>query len=129
MTSNKWSAGPAVVVLAMPGQWVLGGLVSNIWSFAGDGGAEDVNFLSAQYFINYNLPKGWYLTTAPTITANWEAERDNTWTVPFGGGVGRVFNIGKLPVNVKVAAYYNVVRPDFASNWTLSGQFTFLFPR
>jgi len=33
---------------------------------------------------------GWYLTTAPTITAKWEADDSgDKWTVPFGGGVGR----------------------------------------
>jgi hypothetical protein len=72
---------------------------------------------------------GWYLTSAPVITANWEADSDNTWTVPFGGSVGRVFNIGKQPVNLKVAGYYNVERPDNASDWTLQAQLTFLFPK
>jgi len=129
LTSDKWSAGPAVVGLIMPGHWVLGALVSNVWSFAGDSDAADVNAFTGQYFINYNLPKGWYLTVAPTITANWKADRDNTWTVPFGGGFGRVFKIGKLPLKIKLAAYYNVVRPDFASNWTLQGAITFLFPK
>jgi hypothetical protein len=32
--------------------------------------------------------------------------------VSFGGGVGRVFKIGKLPVNIKVGVEYSVVSPD-----------------
>ena len=48
--------------------------------------------------LNYNLPKGWYLTTSPVITANWEARSDNRWTVPIGGGIGRIFKIGDQPV-------------------------------
>jgi hypothetical protein len=67
-----------------------------------------VNQFLVQYFINYNMKGGWYLTSAPTITANWEADdSDDRWTVPFGGGIGRVFKIGKQPVNVKLAAYWN----------------------
>lgn len=129
MTSDKWSAGPAVVGLMMPGNWVVGALAFNIWSFAGDDDVEDVNLFNFQYFINYNLPKGWYLSMSPTITADWEAGSDNRWTVPFGGGFGRVFKIGKQPVNASLKAYYNAWHPDEASNWNISAQLVFLFPK
>ena len=129
MTTDKWSAGPAVVVLTMPGNWVVGALAFNLWSFAGDDDAGDVNLFNFQYFVNYNLPKGWYLSMSPTISANWEANSDNRWTVPFGGGFGRVFKIGKQPVNAALKAYYNVEHPDDASNWNISAQLTFLFPK
>jgi len=130
LTSNQWTLGPAVVVLAMPGHWVVGTLVSNFWSI-GDGydDAPDVNVFSAQYFINYNMKGGWYLTSTPIITANWEADDDNTWTVPFGGGVGRVFKMGKQHINAKLAGYYNVEKPDNASDWTLQAQITLMFPK
>jgi hypothetical protein len=104
--SDKWGAGPSVVILTMPGQWVIGSLLSNVWSFAGSG-YQDVNLFTWQYFVNYNLPRGWYLTSAPIITANWEADSDNRWTVPFGCGVGKIFKIGKQPLNAQVSAYYN----------------------
>jgi hypothetical protein len=71
----------------MPGKWVVGVLAQNVWSFAGDSNASDVNKFLFQYFINYNLDNGWYLSTTPVITANWEASSGNKWTVPFGGGV------------------------------------------
>ena len=129
MTTEKWSAGPAVVGLTMPGNWVVGALAFNLWSFAGDDDAADVNLFNFQYFINYNLPKGWYLSMSPTISANWEADSDNRWTVPFGGGFGKVFKIGKQPINASLKAYYNVEHPDDASNWNISTQFTFLFPK
>ena len=129
MTTEKWSAGPAVVGLTMPGNWVVGALAFNIWSFDGDDDAADVNLFSFQYFVNYNLPKGWYLSMSPTISANWEADSDNRWNVPFGGGFGRVFKIGKQPVNASLKAYYNVEHPDDASNWNIAAQFTFLFPK
>ena len=130
LTSNQWTLGPSAVGLMMPGHWVLGALVSNVWNIGGGyDNAPDVNFFSAQYFINYNLEGGWYLSTAPTITANWKADSDDTWTVPFGGGVGRVFHIGKQAVNMKLAGYYNVEKPENASDWTLQATITFLFPK
>ena len=78
-STNKWSIGPNAVVLTMPGHWVIGALVSNIWSVADAPGGEDspdVNEFTAQYFINYNMKKGWYVKTTPVITANWEAPSD-----------------------------------------------------
>ena len=126
--SDKWGIGPAVVVLTMPGNWVIGSLLSNVWSFAGSGD-QDVNLFTWQYFINYNLPDGWYLSSAPIITANWEAESGNKWTVPFGGGFGKVFRVGKQPMNASVQAFYNVEKPDLGADWTLRLQLQFLFPK
>jgi hypothetical protein len=105
--SDKWGAGLSFVVLTVPGKWVIGSLFSNVWSFAGSG-AQDVNFFTWQYFINYNLEDGWYLTSAPIITANWEAPSGEEWTVPLGGGFGKIFRIGKQPINGSAHVYYNV---------------------
>ena len=63
------------------------------------------------------------------MTANWEVDSGNQCTVPVGGGVGRVFKIGKQHVNVKLAAYYNVEKPDDATDWNLQFSWTFLFPK
>ena len=126
--SDKWGAGASVVLLTMPGKWVVGSLFSNVWSFAGSGD-QDVNLFTWQYFINYNLPNKWYLTSAPIITANWEADSDNTWTVPFGGGIGKIFNIGKQPMNGQISAYFNVEKPEFGPDWQLRVQLQFLFPK
>lgn len=126
--SDKWGAGPSVVLLTMPGHWVIGSLFSNVWSFAGSGD-QDLNLFTWQYFINYNLNAGWYLTSAPIISANWEADSDNRWTVPFGGGVGKIFKIGKQPLNGQISAYYNVEKPDSGANWQMRVQLQFLFPK
>ena len=128
--SEKWGAGPAVVGLTMRGPWVLGALLQNIWSFAGDSDRKDVNLMTLQYFINYNLPNGWYLTTSPINTANWKADSGNRWTIPLGGGAGRLFRIGKLPVNAQAQAYYNVEKPEnLGPDWTLRLQVQILLPK
>tara|TARA_R100000027_G_scaffold52103_6_gene40894 strand:+ start:12712 stop:13584 length:873 start_codon:yes stop_codon:yes gene_type:complete len=126
--SGKWSGGPAAVVLTMQGKWVFGALANQQWSFAG-WGDEDVSAFLLQPFINYNLPNGWYLTSAPIVTANWKANSDNTWTVPVGAGIGKIARIGKLPVNLQLSAYGNVVKPDFGPDGQVRLQVQLLFPR
>lgn len=111
----------------MPGNWVVGSLFSNIWSFAGSGD-DDVNLFTWQYFINYNMADGWYLVSAPIITANWENSGDE-WTIPFGGGLGKIFRIGKQPMNASMQADYNVEKPDNGADWQLRVQLQFLFPK
>src|SRR5438445_1044365 len=127
--SGKWSMGPTGVALAIQGPWVFGALLNNQWSFAG-WGDKAVNAFLLQPFVNYNLPDGWYLTSSPILTADWKADRaGDVWTVPLGGGVGKLFRIGKLPVNTQLAAYGNVAKPEFGPDWQLRFQIQFLFPK
>jgi hypothetical protein len=127
---GKWSIGPSFVVLAQPGRWTLGLLANNVWSFAGESNRPAVNQFLAQYFINYNLSDGWYLTSAPIITANWAApQAKNVWTVPFGAGVGRIMKVGFQPINLQLSAYGNVVYPTGTSPWGIRLQLAFLFPQ
>jgi hypothetical protein len=126
---GKWSAGPTVVVLTQPGHWTLGGLVSNVFSFAGQSARPDVNQMTFQYFINYNLAHGWYITWQPTLTANWQASNGGRWVVPFGGGVGRIMKLGFQPVNLTAQVYGNAVHPPGSSPWGMRLQIAFLFPQ
>ncbi len=126
--ADKWGLGPSAVFLTMRGPWVVGSLLSNVWSVGGSGVA-DVNLFTWQYFVNYNLPGGTYLTSAPIINANWEADSGNRWTVPFGGGMGKIFRVGRQPMNGQISAYYNVEKPQFGANWQLRLQLQLLFPK
>lgn len=126
---GKYSLGPTFVVLAMPKEWVIGFLTYNIWSIAGQSGRPHVNSFELQYFINYNFPHGWFITSSPVITADWTATVKNRWTVPFGLGVGRVFNIGKQPINMSIQAYDNVITPrKIGPAWQLELDISLLFP-
>jgi hypothetical protein len=129
LTQGKYSIGPTFVALAIEGSWVVGALVNNVWSFTGKSNRADVNQMTLQPFVNYNFPGGWYLTSSPIITANWEVSHGDRWTVPIGGGFGRVFRIGRQPVNMQLAAYYNVVTPTGGADWQLRAQVQFLFPK
>ena len=81
--SGKFSLGPTAVALTIQGPWVFGALINNQWSVAG-WGDKDVNQMLLNPFVNFNLPGGWYLTSSPIITANWEADSGDKWIVPVG---------------------------------------------
>jgi hypothetical protein len=127
---GKWSAGPAAVVVVTTKHVVFGAVGNNVWSFAGSRDRANVSQMLVQPFLNYNFSHGWYLVSSPIITANWEAaDGEEQWTVPIGGGFGRVFALGDQKVNATLQAYWNAVKPDGAGNWSLRAQFQFLFPR
>ena len=127
--TRKWAAGPSAVALTMQGPWVVGAVTSQLWSYAGNSDRDKVSFFLFQYFVNYNFKGGFYLTSSPIITANWEAASGNKWVIPFGGGVGKIFRIGKLPLNAQTQAFYNVEQTTFGPDWTLRFQLQFLFPK
>ncbi|MCC7326197.1 MAG: transporter [Burkholderiales bacterium] len=128
--NKNWGLGPSLVVLKLEkgDPWVYGFLVNNVWSLSSDKrGGSYSNFL-IQPFVNYNFPD-FYVNSVPIITANWKADSGQQWTVPLGLGVGKIFHLGKLPVNTQFGAYYNVVKPDYGANWQLRLQVQFMFPK
>ncbi len=129
--NKNWGLGPSVVALHLEkgDPWVYGVLVNNIWSLSSNkqGGAYNNGLI--QPFVNYNFDGGFYLTSAPIITADWKAESSQRWTVPVGGGLGKIFHLGRLPVNTQLSAYYNVVTPDNGANWQIRAQVQFMFPK
>jgi hypothetical protein len=127
--TKKLSVGPTVVVLRSQGHWLYGTLVNNLMSVAGPSSRANVNQMLMQPFVNYNLRHGWYLTSSPIITANWEVTSKNRWTVPVGGGVGRIVHFGKQPVNIYTQFFRNVERPDGVTSWSARLQVQFLFPQ
>ena len=138
---GKLSFGPSIVALVQPGHWTLGFLVNNVWSVAGSSHRPSVNQMTLQYFITYNLKKGWNINTGPIVAANWHnqasgdaANGDDTttggrWTIPFGGGVGRIMRLGPQPVNLSANFYGNAVHPPGASSWGMRLQIALLYPK
>jgi hypothetical protein len=137
---GKLSLGPSVVALMQPGHWTVGVLINNVFSVAGSSHRPDVNQMLLQYFVNYNLKKGYYVTSGPIVTANWESTGSvdaatgndvpgGTWTVPFGGGVGQIRRLGFQPINWTVQFYGNAVHPPGASPWSFKFQIALLYPK
>jgi len=129
--NRNWGLGPSGVVLHLKhgDPWVYGVLVNNVWSVSGNrqGGSYSNGLI--QPFVNYNFEGGLYLTSSPILTFEWDAPSSQRWTVPLGGGVGKIFHLDKLPVNTQISAYYNVVRPDFGPNWQIRAQVQLMLPK
>jgi hypothetical protein len=128
--NDNWGLGPSFVVLHLEkgSPWVYGVLLNNVWSVSHSGSRSYNNGLM-QPFINYNMRKGWYLVSSPIVTVNWTAPGSQQWTVPLGGGVGKIVHWDRLPVNLQLAGYYNVARPGAGPNWQVRTQLQLLFPK
>lgn len=147
VSTGSWAVGPNAVLALTTGHWVLGVLAANLWTFSDDGDLIDqfdflgidpfedrdddreVNRLTIQPFINWNFGTGWALTTSPVITANWDKDDGNEWTVPLGLGIARTTLLGKQPILLAAHYYNNVVRPDFGPDDQIRLQINFLFPK
>jgi len=127
---GAWAIGPTAVALKISGSWVYGGLVNNVWSVSEESGRGEVNQFLFQPFVNYNFPEhpGRYLTFAPVVTANWEADGDK-WVIPLGLGIGQIMRFGKQPVNLQASFYYNVEKPEEAAEYQIRLQLQFMFPK
>jgi len=127
--TGTWAGGGSVVLLAQPGPFVMGVLMVQLSPMHDTGGPPKVNNLFVQYFVNYNFGKGWALTTAPSITADWTIHTGQKWTVPFGAGIGRTIVFERQPINFGFQYYYNPVRPDSSTSTTVRFFFNLLYPQ
>jgi hypothetical protein len=86
--TGKWQAGLAAVAIAPKSWGLFGALVTWQHSFAGQSDRPTQNHLTTQPFFIYNLPQGVYLRS----TAAWNFDlADNSYVIPIGAGVGKVF--------------------------------------
>jgi hypothetical protein len=125
--SNRVGLGPAALIFYPQEKWSAGLVVQNVWSLGGGSGVNKVDAFGAQYLFSYNLPDGWSLYSNATISSDWTKQQSERWTVPVGGGVGKLFIVDKLPISVSLQGFYNVVTPTDGPNWSMNFQLAFLF--
>ena len=111
--------GPSAVLYYAEDKWGAGIVLQNVWSLGGHGN-DEVNAFGAQYFLNYNLPKGWFLFSNATISADWLSPSSDRWTLPVGAGFGKIFTIGKQSASTTIQGLYNTVRPDGTPDWGIN---------
>jgi hypothetical protein len=114
------------VGLFRSGHWLTGALINN--QFAGVNHVHE-NSMTINWFAFYNMKRGWYVLTTPIVTADWTAERSKRWTVPVGGGVGKLFKIGRQPLNARAEFFNDVRTTTGGADWQLQTQLQFLFIR
>jgi hypothetical protein len=116
--SNKFSAGPSALGVYLGPTWKLGGLLTNYFSYGGDGidsnnqPVADVSLSNLQYFYFYSLDDTSAIGASPNIIIDWEADSDDKVTLPIGIGYVKTIQIGKVPVRLGLEFHYSVVRPD-----------------
>jgi len=126
--SEKWSAGPTVVVLKQTGKMTYGALVNQVWSFAGNPDRSDVNQMFFQPFFAYQATRTWTVTLQSETTANWEVD-EGRWTVPINLVFSKLSSFGPFPASYQFGAGAFVEHPDVGPSWKLRGAIVILLPR
>ena len=126
--TGTWAGGIGGVIVKNAGPWVLGSLVSQLWPIADAGDRPRTDLLTIQPFVNYNLGDGWALSLSPVMTANWDADSGEQWTVPLGFGVTRTTVFNGRPMNLGVQYYYNVEHPQGGPGQQLRFVVALLYP-
>ncbi len=136
---HKWAAGPSGALSWWRGPLYAGLVATQLWTYASSGGYPTVNRLSLRPTVTYELPRGFYLVTSPAVVADWKRPAADRWTVPLGGGVGRVFSLGGARMTLSAEAYWTAVGPTEAwstqhpytapPDWTVRAGIALLLPR
>jgi hypothetical protein len=132
--------GPGFLVIGAKKGWLTKGDIFqfgfygyNIWDVASDN--DDVSTLFVGPLATYHFAKlfdqpGWYLRwTDELMNWDWEDKApDGKASIPVGAALGRVFAIGKQPVNIFLASDYYAEHRGTDSKWDIKLNVTFLFP-
>lgn len=103
--AHKWSAGPALAVVAAPGPLVLGFSAANLWSYAGSRRYRDVNQLELRPIVAFHFGGGWSAFTAPRVVIDWGAAGADRFTIPVGAGVSKLFGLGSARVALSLEGH------------------------
>ena len=123
---DAFGIGPSIIMMYMIGNhWAFGVNANQTWSYK----TQDLNSFFGQYMIIYNIKKGWFVNTMPTIKANFKAANGEQWSVPFGAGGGKVEKFGNQPIKFQLQAYYYAIKPTTGAEWTLQATIFLLFPK
>ena len=98
--SGKWSAGLALVgYFGTNPKYQVGFLATWQHSFAGRKDRERVHAASIQPMFTWQLGNGLYMRSTGIIVLDFQ---NDNYFIPFGLGMGKVFNAGKLTFNLFV---------------------------
>jgi hypothetical protein len=126
--TEKWSAGPTIVVLKQAGPMTVGALWNQVWSFAGSDSRGDVSQMFFQPFAAYNTKTLWTFTLQSEMTANWKAETDK-WTVPINVQVAKLSSFGPFPASYQLGFGVFAAHPETGPSWKMRGAIVILLPR
>ncbi|HKZ16631.1 MAG TPA: hypothetical protein VJ161_04085, partial [Geobacteraceae bacterium] len=122
---GKWQVGPAAAIAFVPGKWLVGVLLQNPISFAGDRGRKDANAMILQPFVTYQFGNGWFVRSQPQLFFNWKTGNQ---ILPLDLGAGRVFRIGRQQVSCFVEPFWNITRDGPSPKYGVTFGVTLLYP-
>jgi hypothetical protein len=117
-----YSVGPSGVLAFIGKKFIFGGLYQQWLSYAegGNGSGDNQNFSWLNMFYFLNFEDGWQVGGTPIITADWEADSDDRWTVPIGLGVYKTSFFGKMPIKMGAEMQWMAVSPDtYGQEWNI----------
>jgi hypothetical protein len=128
---GKWQLGPSsLVVYTGIKSLVLGALVVNPISFAGESRRRDVNAMQLQPLIVKTFRGGYFVRTDPILNFDWQ--RGGAATIPVNLAFGKVLKIGSRPVSAYIQPEWTVHHPTFPGSvtpkFTIRLSFTLLYP-
>jgi len=124
---KKWGAGPSAVALTISGPWTVGVLANHVWSYAGEGGRQDISSTFLQPFAAYTWPSAWTVSVQSESTYNWKASK---WSVPVNAAVSKLVRWGKLPVSLQAGLGYWAESPETGPDgFRFRLQAAFVLPR
>ena len=126
--TEKWSAGPTVVVLKQTGKMTYGALWNQVWSFSGNITRADVNQMFLQPFFAYQATRTVTATLQSETTANWEVD-EGRWTIPINVIVAKLSTFGAFPASYQLGFGGFPVHPDVGPSWKIRGAIVILLPR
>lgn len=125
--TDKWGAGPTIVILKQDGPWTYGALANHIWSFAGDNDRPDISNTFLQPFLSYTTHDAWTFSLNTESTYDWKAEE---WSVPINVQISKLVKFGAQPVSLSAGARYWATAPENGpEGWGVRVGMTFLFPK
>jgi hypothetical protein len=122
---GKWQVGPAAAIAFTPERGLVGVMVQNPISFAGDEDRKDANAMIVQPFVTYQFGQGWFVRSQPQIFVNWKTGKQ---ILPLDLGFGRVFKIGRQNVSCFIEPYWNITHDGPSPEYGVTFGVTLLYP-
>jgi hypothetical protein len=127
--AGQWQAGPAAMVLNLGKKWSTGIIAQHWWSFAGDDDRSSRNHTDIQYIIRRKIPGAMSIGMGPTVSIDWNADRDNRVSFPIGLGITKTVRIGKIPFKLRFEPQYSIIKPDaVGTEWNFRIQISPVIP-
>lgn len=124
--SEKWTAGPAMIIANTGDPLTFGSLLQHIWSYAGNRERDDISVTTVQPFMAYLIGDGWTASLNVEASYNWNLDEDKL-TLPIGVGASKVVSLGDTFMNFGLAAVTYTQKPEFAPDWELRINATYVF--